>query len=53
MSRSQNRNIGNKRQQGYMTPQKFNNQTICDLVDSEGAEFPVAEVRRVMLRMFD
>jgi hypothetical protein len=47
MSKSQNTSRGNKIRQGNMTPQKVNNHTIEDLVESEGDEFPVAEVRRM------
>jgi hypothetical protein len=36
-----------------MTPQKVNNRTIEDLVDSEGDEYPVGEVRRMMIGMFN
>jgi molybdenum-dependent DNA-binding transcriptional regulator ModE len=36
-----------------MTLQKANNHTIEDLVDSEGDESSVAEVRRMMIRMFN
>jgi hypothetical protein len=39
MSKSQDRNIWNKRRQGNMTPQKVNNLNIEDLVDSEGDEY--------------
>jgi hypothetical protein len=35
MSKFQNRNMGNKRRQGNMTPQKVNNHTIEEMVDSE------------------
>jgi hypothetical protein len=38
---------------GNMTPQKAHNHTIEDLVDSEGEESPVTEVRRMMIRMFN
>jgi succinate dehydrogenase/fumarate reductase flavoprotein subunit len=34
-----------------MTPQKINNHTIEDLVHSERDESPVAQVRRMMIRM--
>jgi hypothetical protein len=36
-----------------MTPQKANNITTKDLVDSEGEESPAAEFRRIMVRIFD
>jgi hypothetical protein len=35
-----------------MTPQKVNNHTIEDLVDSEGDE-SVVEVRRMVIKMFN
>jgi hypothetical protein len=38
MSKSQDRNIWNKRRQGNKTPQKVNNLNIDDLVDSKGDE---------------
>jgi hypothetical protein len=52
MSKAQNKN-GKKRRQRNMTPQKANDNTIEDLVDSEGEEPPVSEVRRMMMRMFN
>jgi hypothetical protein len=39
MNKALNRNIGRKRRQGNMTPQKANNHTIGDLLDNEGEEF--------------
>jgi hypothetical protein len=36
-----------------MTPQKVNNQTIEDLVDSEEDESSFAEVTRMVIRMFN
>jgi hypothetical protein len=53
MRKAQNRNMGAKRRQGNMTPQKVDNQTIEDLVDSEGNESLDAEVRIMMIRMFN
>jgi hypothetical protein len=47
MIKSQNRNMGNKRRQGNMTPQKVNSHTIEDLVDSEGNESAVADIRKI------
>jgi hypothetical protein len=38
-------NIGRKRRQGNMTPQKTNNNIIEDTVESEGHEFPVTDLR--------
>jgi hypothetical protein len=43
--------MGNKRQHGNMTPQKVNNHTIEDFLDSEEDKSPLAEVRRIMIRM--
>jgi hypothetical protein len=45
--------MGKKRKQGNMSPQKAHNLRIEDLVNSEGDEFPVAEVRRMMIKMFN
>jgi hypothetical protein len=36
-----------------MTPQKANNHTVEDLVDSEREESPVSDVRRMIIRMFE
>jgi hypothetical protein len=36
-----------------MTPQKAHNHTIEDLVGSEGDKSPLAEVRRMMIRMLN
>jgi hypothetical protein len=49
MCQSQNGNTGNKRRQGNMIPQKGNNHKIEVLVDNEGDEFSVAEVRRMKI----
>jgi hypothetical protein len=43
--------MGNKRRQENMTPQKVDNHTREDLVDSEGHESSGAEVKRMILRM--
>jgi hypothetical protein len=43
----------NKIRQGNMTPQKVNNHTIENLVDSKGDKSPIAEVRRMMIRIFN
>jgi hypothetical protein len=48
MSKAQNR----KRRQANLTPQKAYNHTIKDLVESEGEESPVADIGRMMIRMF-
>jgi hypothetical protein len=53
MRKSQNRNIGNKRSLGNMTPQKVNNHTIEGLTESEQDESSDAEVRRMMIRMLN
>jgi hypothetical protein len=42
-----------KRRQKNMTPQKTSNNTTEDLVESEGDESPVADVKRMMIRMFN
>jgi hypothetical protein len=36
-----------------MTPQKTNNKIIADLVGGEGAVSPVANVRRIIIRLFN
>jgi hypothetical protein len=36
-----------------MTPQKVNNHTMEDLLDSEGDKFSVTKVRRMMIRKFN
>jgi hypothetical protein len=53
MSKAQNRRIGRKRRQENTTPQKSNNNIIEDLIKSEGDESPVADVRRMIIRMFN
>jgi hypothetical protein len=45
--------MGRKRRQGYMTPQKTNNNVIKDLMESEGDESPVADIRRMIIRMIN
>jgi hypothetical protein len=45
--------MGRKRMQENMTPQKTNNHTIEDLMQSEGNKSPVADLRRMMTRMFN
>jgi hypothetical protein len=52
MSKALSRNTGRKRKQENMSPQKTNNNIIEDLVESEGDEFPVSDIRRV-IRMFN
>jgi hypothetical protein len=44
--------MGEKRRQVNITPQKTNNHIIEDLVENEGNEFSVADVRRMMVTMF-
>jgi hypothetical protein len=51
MSKPQNRNMRNKRMQGNMTPQKINNHTKEDLMDSEGDETSVSKFKRKIIRM--
>jgi predicted ester cyclase len=53
MSNAQNRNMGKKRRKGNTTPQKPNNHTIKDLVESEGDKSSVAAFRKMMIRMFN
>jgi hypothetical protein len=53
MSKAQNRNMGKKRRQGNMTPQKAHNNATDDLMDSERDESPVPGVIRMMIRMFN
>jgi hypothetical protein len=36
MNKTQNRNMGRKRMQENITPQKSHNHTITDMMDSEG-----------------
>jgi tRNA uridine 5-carbamoylmethylation protein Kti12 len=42
-----------KRRQGNTTPQKSQNNRIGDLVESEGDEVLVVDLRRLMIRMFN
>jgi hypothetical protein len=42
-----------KRRQGNMIPQNSNNNIIVDLVESKGDESSVADLRRMMTRMFN
>jgi hypothetical protein len=39
-----------KRRNGNLTPQKTDNNIIVNLVESEGDESPVADIRRIMIR---
>jgi hypothetical protein len=48
MSKSQNISMGNRRRNGNTTPQKVNNHTVEDLVDSDGDEISVSEVKRML-----
>jgi hypothetical protein len=50
MSKSQNRSMRNRRQEN-MTPQKVNNSTIEDLMDSEGDVTSVFTFKRIMIRI--
>jgi hypothetical protein len=45
--------MGEKRRQGNGTPQKADNNTIEDLVESESDESSVADVRRMMIITFN
>jgi hypothetical protein len=51
MSKSQNRNTGNRKRQGDMIPEKVNNHTTKDLMDREGDETSVSIFNRMMIRM--
>jgi hypothetical protein len=53
MSKAQNRNMWRKRRHGNTSPQKANNTTIEDLMESEEDESPVANVKRMMIRMYN
>jgi hypothetical protein len=44
--------MGRKRRQENTIPQKINKNRIEDLVESKRDEFPVADLRRMMIRMF-
>jgi hypothetical protein len=52
MSKAQNRNMERKRKQRNVTLQKTNNNIIEDLMESYGDESPVADLKRMMIRMF-
>jgi hypothetical protein len=52
MNKPQNRNMRNKTRQGNMTLPKVNNHTIEDLVDKEGDEISVAEIKIMITVMF-
>jgi hypothetical protein len=47
---AQNRNMGRRRRQGNITPQKTNN-SIENLVENEENEHPVADRSRMMISM--
>jgi hypothetical protein len=51
MSKSQNRNTGNRKRQRDMIPEKVNNHTTKDLMDREGDETSVSIFNRMMIRM--
>jgi predicted Fe-Mo cluster-binding NifX family protein len=53
MSKAHNRNMERKRRRGNMTPQKANNYTIEGLVESEGDESAISDLRRMMIRVFN
>jgi hypothetical protein len=53
MTKAQHRNMGRKRRQGNTTHQKTNNSIIEDLVESRGDESPIADIRRMVIRMFN
>jgi hypothetical protein len=53
MNKAQNRDMGKERRQGSKTPQKTNNNIIKDLVDSEADESPAADMRRMLIIMFN
>jgi hypothetical protein len=53
MCQSQNGNMGGKRWQGTVTPQKGKSHKIEVLLHNEGDESSVAEVRRMKIRMFN
>jgi hypothetical protein len=45
--------MGNKRRQRTMTPQKGNNHKVELLMDNEGDESSVAEIRKMKIRIFN
>jgi hypothetical protein len=49
---AQNANI-EKKKAGNTTPQKANNNVIEDLMESDGNESPVADLRTMMVRIFE
>jgi hypothetical protein len=51
MSKLQNRSIRNRRRQENMIPQQVNNDTIKDLMDSEGDENLVSETKRKTIKI--
>jgi hypothetical protein len=53
MSKTQIRYRGKKRRQENRTLQKANNITVENLVESEEEESSVADIRRMMIRMFN
>jgi hypothetical protein len=53
MSKRQTRDIGRKRREGNTNFQRANSNIIEDLMESEGKESPVADLRRMMRRMFN
>jgi hypothetical protein len=52
MNKSQNINMGNKRRQGNITPQKANTHTVENVVNCEEDESSFAEIRRTITKMF-
>jgi uncharacterized protein YpuA (DUF1002 family) len=53
MSKAQDGKLGGKRRQGNRIPQKANNSTIEDLVESKEEVSSIADVRSRMIRMFN
>jgi hypothetical protein len=45
--------MGRKRRQGNTTPQKANNDIIEDLMENEGDESPVADLKKMKTRKFN
>jgi hypothetical protein len=43
--------MGRKRRQGNMTPQKTNKDMIENVMDGRGDELPVANIRRMLIKM--
>jgi hypothetical protein len=52
MNKSQDRSIW-KKEDRRIQPQKINNLTTDNLVNSEGYESSIAQVRRMMIRIFN